>query len=358
MVLSSTLLASLLLLIQPPSASAAGETVNVWLTKSDLSVKLAPQSNVTFGPDSPSSQNTIYVDENITYQSIDGFGASITDSSAYLMNQKLSSTKRAALLKNLFSPTNGIGINWLRQPMGASDFSHVGNYNYKSSPTAPFSISNDLNDIIPVLKQARALNPNLKIMASPWSPPGWMKTNETMLGGETAFLKSDMYDDYADYFVNFVNAYNSQGVPIYAVSPVNEPRWASPNYPGMYLTPQEEANFVKNNLGPALSSLGVKIFAFDHNWDIDFVPAYYSDSTAASYTTGTAWHCYGGEATIMSTSHYQNPNKETHQTECTGGIWNDNQFDRDMKNLTKTMRHWSKTYTAWNMALDTNYGHD
>ncbi|XID92422.1 carbohydrate-binding protein [Paenibacillaceae bacterium WGS1546] len=342
-----------------PVAMAAGETVQVWRTNSTLTEKLAAQPSISFGAYVKTDDPTIYVDEQETFQMVDGFGASLTDSSAYLINQKLSASARNTLMSNLFSPTSGIGISWLRQPMGASDFSHIGNYNYQNSPTAAFSIAHDTTDIIPLLLQARTLNGNLKIVASPWSPPGWMKENNSMLGGEDALLKTDHYDELADYFANFVSAYEDEGVPIYAVTPQNEPRWASPGYPGLYLTPAEEANFVKDYLGPALAGTGVKIFAFDHNWDIDFVEDYYSDAAAAAYTDGTAWHCYGGEATIMSTMHYLFPTKDTYQTECTGGIWTDDttgQFDVDMKNLTKTIRHWSKNYIAWNMALDTDHG--
>ncbi len=342
-----------------PAAMAAGETVQVWRTNSTLIEKLSIQPSVSFGAYAKTDDPTIYVDEHETFQTVDGFGASLTDSSAYLINQKLSASARNTLMSNLFSPTSGIGISWLRQPMGASDFSHVGNYNYRNSPTASFSIAHDTTDIIPLLLQARTLNANLKIVASPWSPPGWMKENNSMLGGEDALLMADYYAELADYFIDFVSSYEDEGVPLYAVTPQNEPRWASPGYPGMYLTPAEEANFVKDYLGPALAGTGVKIFAFDHNWDIDFVEDYYSDAAAAAYTDGTAWHCYGGEATIMSTMHYLFPTKDTYQTECTGGIWTDDttgQFDVDMKNLTKTIRHWSKNYIAWNMALDTDHG--
>ncbi|WP_187274171.1 carbohydrate-binding protein [Paenibacillus sp. N3.4] len=357
--LTTGVLASSFLFIQPNQVSAAGETVNVWRTNETLTEKLTAQSNITFSPYRSTDENTIYVDENVAFQTVDGFGASITDSSAYLMNQKLSSTARNTLMTNLFSPTSGIGISWLRQPIGASDFSASGNYNLKDTATSTFSIAHDETNIIPLLQQAVSLNTNLKIMATPWSPPGWMKANNSMLGGTTATLNTANYGDLATYFVNFVDAYKAKGVPIYAVSPQNEPRWASDTYPGMYLTAQEEANFVKNNLGPALSGKNVKIFGFDHNWDVDFVPAYYSDTAAASYTPATAWHCYGGEATIMSTTHYLYPTKDIYETECTGGIWTDTttgQFDVDMKNLTKSLRHWSKNFIAWNIALDTNYG--
>lgn len=355
----TTLLATPLSLIIPEIASAAGESVSVWRTNESLSEKLTPQANISFSADTNSGQNTIFVDENVTFQTVDGFGASITDSSGYLINQKLSASTRNTLMSNLFSPANGIGISWLRQPMGASDFSHIGNYNYQSSSSSSFSVAQDDMDIVPLLQQARSLNPNLKIVASPWSPPGWMKANNSMLGGDTATLKPEHYSTLANYFANFVDAYAARGIPIYAVTPQNEPRWASTGYPGMYMTPQEQANFVKNNLKPALNGKNVKIFAFDHNWDIDFVPAYYSDTAAANSTDGTAWHCYGGEASIMSTMHYQFPNKDTYETECTGGTWTDTttgQFDVDMKNLTKTIRHWSKNFISWNIALDTDHG--
>jgi len=179
------------------STVAANEVVGVWLTDLSGAARLSQQPNLSFALDSGLNPLTITVDESTEFQEMEGFGASFTDSSAWLVYNKLSAPQRSALMTNLFSPTDGIGLRLLRQPMGASDFSAVGNYSYDDMPTGQtdpnllsFSINHDTSYIIPVLQQARALNPALKIIGSPWSPPGWMKTSGSMIGGN---LKPDAY---------------------------------------------------------------------------------------------------------------------------------------------------------------------
>src|SRR6266566_9034575 len=262
------------------TSRAGGTTVNVWLTTSDGSKQLTAQPGLTFTSDSQNADSsTIDVNEHQQFQQMDGFGAAVTDSSAWLMYTRMSTSQRNDLMKHLFDPANGIGISFMRIPMGASDFSVNGPYSYDDLPpgqTDPtlskFSINHDTAYILPLLKQALALNPSAKFMANPWSPPAWMKTNGSMYGtsnGHIGTLLSSDYGPLAQYFVKFIQAYQSYGIPIYTISPQNEPLYAPSNYPGMYWAASDENNFIKNNLAPALSSAGLhpKIIPYDHNWD-------------------------------------------------------------------------------------------
>src|SRR5689334_8783438 len=256
----------------PAPALAAGETVNIWLTTGDKANLLAPQPAVTFVPDSGSNPLTIDVNESLSYQTMDGFGASFTDSSAWLVWNKLSAAQRNTLMNNLFNPSTGIGLSYLRQPISSSDFA-LSNYTYDDMPagqTDPnltnFSINHDKTYITPVIQQALAINPNLHVMGTPWSAPAWMKTSGSLFNGT---LQTQYYGAYANYFVKFIQAYNTEGIPVYAITLQNEPHFEPNSYPGMRLEPADEANFVKNNLGPAFSSAGIttKIIVWDHNWD-------------------------------------------------------------------------------------------
>src|SRR6266446_10711967 len=317
------------LAISSPSPTIAGnESVSVWLTDLSSGVRLVQQSNLSFAPDSNSNPLTVTVDENAQFQEIEGFGASFTDSSAWLVYNKLNSTQRTDLMTNLFSPTNGIGLSLLRQPLGASDFSTIGNYSYDDVPagqTDPnltsFSIDHDLTYIVPVLKQAIQLNPAVKIIGTPWSPPGWMKTTGSMIGGN---LKIEDYPHLASYFVKYIQAYQAQGVPVNYITVQNEPLYIPPGYPGMGMAASEQANFIKNNLGPALAAnhLNTNILAYDHNWDAPNYPgAILADADAARYISGVAWHWYGGDVGAQTTVHNAFPSKDAFITEASGGTW-------------------------------------
>ncbi|GHO65182.1 hypothetical protein KSC_040740 [Ktedonobacter sp. SOSP1-52] len=346
-------------------AHAAGEAVSVWLTTGDLSTHLAQQSNLTFATGSGSG-NVITVNENQTYQQMDGFGASFTDSSAWLVYNKMSSSQRSTLMNNLFSSSSGIGLNFLRQPIGASDLTRpaptVGEYSYDDMPSgqtdptlAHFSVAHDSAYIIPVLQQALQINPALKIMGTPWSPPGWMKSTGSMEGGT---LNTSAYSAYANYFVKYIQAYQAQGLPIYAITPQNEPLYVPNGYPGMSFPASDETNFIKNTLGPAFASNGIttKILGYDHNWDQPGYPTtILNDSTANPYTAGTAWHCYGGTVDAQTAVHNSFPNKDTWETECSGGSWeNSNGFPNTMSLLIGVVRNWGKSVVRWGMVLDPN----
>lgn len=284
-----------------------GPTVQPVVTTGDRSMLLRSQPATRFTSGGSATQFNITVDDSVAYQQMDGFGASLTDSSAWLIWNKLDPSQQADLAQKLFSPSAGIGISFLRQPMGASDFSASGNYSYDDVPvgqTDPnllnFSIAHDTAYIIPLLKQGLAANPAIKVVALPWSPPAWMKTTGTMNGGD---MITTYFPSLAQYFVNYIQAYQQQGIPIYAVSVQNEPLYSTPNYPTEYLSASDESVFLANHLGPALTGAGlsnVKIFGYEHNWDNPGYAESVLATSAASYVAGTSFHCYAGDVSAQS----------------------------------------------------------
>jgi len=303
---------------------------------------------------------TITVDDATKYQQIDGFGASLSDSSAWLISQKLTASQRRELLQLLFDPKKGIGLSMLRQPMGASDFALKDYDDMTQGEADPemehFSIDHDREQIIPLLREALDLNPNLKIIGSPWSPPGWMKTSGSMIQGT---LLPSAYGPLAKYFVRYVQAYEGAGVPIYAVTVQNEPLNIPTDYPGMGMSAEEQANFIRDNLGPAFRAAAVKakILTFDHNWDlIDFPIKMLNDKQAASFIPGIAVHCYGGNPTAQTELHNRFPDKDIWLTECSGGEWQKGRLLEEQARLViSTMRNWAKGVILWNLALNQNH---
>ncbi len=250
------------------AATLPPTSASFWLTTADGVTLLQQQADVAFASAGAGDGPTIVVDDDVRFQEIDGFGASLTESSAYVLANHMTAAARTALLRRLFDRDSGIALRVLRQPIGASDFA-LGNYSYDDTPPdlSDFSIAHDRATIIPILKEIRAINPDLLIIASPWSPPGWMKTSGSMLSGE---LAATQYRTLADYFVKFVRAYTDEGLPIYAVTPQNEPHFVSGSYPGMRMDAVDQARFVGEELGPALAAAGLgttKILVWDHNWD-------------------------------------------------------------------------------------------
>jgi len=337
-------------------------TITVYESSEQLQGLLREKPSLQFSSSQP-SHLTIVVDESRTYQQIDGFGASLTDSSAWLLSQKLTADQRKALLKQLFDSKQGIGLAILRQPMGSSDFS-VADYSYDDMPAGEsdpelkhFTIDRDREYIIPVLREALVVNPELKIVASPWSPPGWMKTSGSMIGGS---LLPTSFGPLARYFVRFVQSYEAAGIPIFAVTPQNEPRNIPADYPGMGMTAEEQATFVREHLGPAFQDahLKTKIMIFDHNWDmIDFPDTILSDPKASVFSVGTATHCYGGEPKAQTKLHDRFPVNGIWLTECSGGEWQKgNLLVAQASLVIETTRNWAQSVVLWNLALDQNHG--
>jgi len=336
--------------------------VNVWLTRGDRSQLLAPQSALTFTPDRPTRRYlAIDVDETITYQQVAGFGGSLTDSSAWLMANELGASPRDTLMSSLFDPVRGIGLSLLRQPMGASDFA-LAHYTYDDTccDLSDFSVDHDRAYIIPLLRQALSLNPMLRVMGSPWSAPAWMKDSGSLYGGK---LLPQHYGTYADYFVRFVKAYQAEGIPVGFVTLQNEPHYEPPDYPGMRWEATEEADFVKNHLGPAFAANGIttKIVVWDHNWDEPSYPiTVLNDPMAKAYVDGSAFHCYGGTVDNQAQVHDAHPDRNIYFSECTSGEWSTNWADNlvwDFRNiLIGNFRNWGVSTTKFNLALDQDNG--
>jgi O-glycosyl hydrolase len=340
-------------------------TVKAWLTTTDQTKLLEPQTDFTFGSQATGNSD-IYVDENNQYQQMDGFGAAMTDSSAWLIYTQMPEAQRKVVMSKLFSRTDGIGVSILRLPVGASDLIHGPAYTYDDMPAgqadptlAHFSIDHDKAYIIPALKDALALNPQLKIIASHWSPPAWMKDSDDLGKGT---LKPEYYGALAQYWVKIIKAYEAEGVPIYATTIQNEPHYEPGSYPGMRLEPADEATLVKSYLAPAFKTAGIdtRILVWDHNWDQPEYPlSVLGDPAAKDLVDGVAWHCYAGNFYAQGVVHDAYPDKNAYETECSGfvnGGWADN-FTNDMSDLViGSTRYWAKTVIKWPFATNTTQG--
>lgn len=347
----------------PPPPPVGTNDVDFWLTKSDQSVLLQKQSTVlSFGTTANSNAN-ITVDTTQVFQTIDGFGFTLTGGSAYVINL-LNTTDKSNLLNELFgSGANSIGISYLRISIGASDLNaSVFSYDDLAQGNTDmsldsFSLGKDAVDLIPILKQVVAINPAIKIIATPWSPPVWMKDNNSTIGGS---LQTKYYDVYAKYFVKYIQAMKANGITIDAVTPQNEPLNPG-NNPSLSMTAQEQINFIKNNLGPAFQSAGLttKIITYDHNCDhADYPISVLSDAAANAFVNGSAFHLYAGDISALSTVHNAFPAKALYFTEqytsSTGSFGGDLKWH--LKNvIIGSMRNWSRVALEWNLANDPTF---
>jgi len=344
-------------------ARAANETVNIWMTLPDQSALLQQQGNINFAADAGTNATTITVDENTTYQTIDGFGFTLTGGSASLLNGL--GVNQATVLNELFGTSNGqIGVSYLRISIGASDLS-ANDFTYDDTAgdvnLNNFSIGAESKDLIPILKKIIAINPNIKIIATPWTAPTWMKVNTTGNNGFTGgSLNTTYYDAYARYFVKYLQAMQVQGILIDAITPQNEPLNPN-NNPSMLMQASEEANFIKNNLGPQIRNAGftTKIIAYDHNTDrIDYPEAVLADAGANTYVDGSAFHLYAGNISSLSDVHNAYPNKNVYFTEQWVGA--PSNFGGDLSWHVNNLiigatRNWSRNVLEWNLAADPNY---
>ena len=339
-----------------------GATVSSWITKGDRSALLQKQPDIKFGTISNAYQN-IDVDSTQTFQTIDGFGYTLTGGSAYLINQ-LGSADRNSLLQELFGTgDNSIAVSYLRISIGSSDL-NASVFSYDDMPAGQtdvnldhFNLSQDTTDFIPVLKQILAINPNIKLLGSPWSPPVWMKDNGNSIGGS---LLTQYYDVYARYFVKYIQQMQANGINVNAITPQNEPLYGG-NNPSMVMTAQQEAAFIKNNLGPAFQAAGIatKIIVYDHNCDRpDYPMEILNDAVAKPFVDGSAFHLYAGDISALSTIHNAFPDKNLYFTEQWTGA--KESFDGDLKwhlrnVIIGTTRNWGKVALEWNLASDGNY---
>lgn len=345
----------------PPSTTTSD--VDFYLTTGNQTSLLQKQ-NVSLGFGTASNSNlTITVDTTKTYQSIDGFGFNLTDGSAALISGLDASTQNALLQELFGTGDNSIGISYLRISIGASDLS-ASVYSYDDMPSGQtdttlqnFSLRKDQSNVVTLLKQILVINSNIKIVATPWSPPAWMKSNSSSVGGS---LLARYYNVYANYFVKYIQAMKAEGIPIDAITPQNEPLNPN-NNPSLLMQANEEAIFIKNNLGPAFkaANISTKIIAYDHNPDrTDYPLAVLGDAAAYPYVDGSAFHLYGGDISALSTVHNAYPDKNIYFTEQYTASNGD--FGGDLKWHLKnviigSMRNWSRNALEWNLANDPAY---
>ena len=299
---------------------------------------------------------SITTDSTHKKQTVSGFGASFTDSASYLLKGVLSESDYNEVMHKLFDTETGIGLTALRNTMGASDYARDF-YTYQDQADQPFNLGVDYEYVIPTLKDALTLNPQLWIMASPWSVPGWMKDSNHVNGGK---LLTKYYDHYAKYFVDYIEHMHVEGIPIKAVTLQNEPGYMPLHYPSMLMDAKQQVAVIVNHMKPHFEARGLqtKIIAYDHNWDHPEFPLYVLEHAKES-VDGTAWHWYGGRPDAQTVVHEAYPMKETYFSEGSGGSWIP-EFEPAFSNLMRTsieiMRNYSKTLILWNIALNEENG--
>jgi glucosylceramidase len=346
---------------KPRGLPRSSVQVTVVLTSANLKRALTTMPSVPFSGTAPrGARPVINVDETQRFQSIRGVGGAMTDSSAWLLEEQLAPGTRAWLMRRLFGP-QGIDIRFLRVPMAASDYTALGiPYTYDSvlpgqaDPTlAHFSILHDVAYVLPALRQALAVAPHAFVMATPWSPPAWMKTNGTLGNPANApgWLDPAYYGAMAKYFVRFVQAYAAAGVPISAVTAQNEPGQLTA-YPGMNMTEANEATFIADDLAPALNAAGLhtKIYGYDNNWyNVGVAVAHQLErGPAGPDLAGISSHCYFGVPSVLSALHAETPSLDQIVSECSPGNL---PFSTSQIEIA-SIRNWASVLALWNLALD------
>lgn len=336
------------------SHSLFAQNIEKWVTKLDKSQLLEKQNQSILFEKNSEFLPIIFVDETKKFQTMDGFGFTLTSGSATLINGLIN---RKEILEELFGTSpHSIRVNYLRISVGASDLS-THPYSYSESEDVSlknFTLKEDEKDLIPILKAITKINPKIKILASPWSPPIWMKTNNNYIGGS---LKTDFYQTYATYLIKYIQEMKKHGITIDAMTIQNEPLHPG-NNPSLLMLPTEQANFIKNNLGPALvkNKIKTKIIIYDHNADRpDYPISVLNDLKARKYIDGSAFHLYGGNVENIREVHEAHPDKNLYFTEQ--WIGHPSNFGGDMawhvKNLIiGASRNWCKTVLEWNLAID------
>ena len=356
-----------------PTAPTTGDVKA--LTTTDNRSKDLTESFISFSTTDNMSPSTIRLKASEEFQTIDGFGAAITGSTAYNL-LKMQPADRAAFLKQTFSHSEGYGMSYIRICIGCSDFSLSEYTCCDKEGIENFALTDEETKyVIPVLKEILSYNPELKIMASPWTAPKWMKVNnltdlkpyDSWTGGQ---LNPKYYQDYATYFALWIKAFNREGIDIYAMTPQNEPLNRG-NSASMFMGWQEQRDFVKTALGPKFKAEGIdtKIYVFDHNYNYDnmadqqgYPTKIYADEEASKYIAGAAYHNYGGNLNELNAIHKANPDKELVFSESTAGDWNNGanlqtRLIDDMEQITLgTVNRWCRGAIIWNLMLDSKRG--
>lgn len=302
-----------------------------------------------------------------TFQEVDGFGLAITQASCYNL-LSMAPEDRTAFLTEIFSREEGLGSSLIRVCIGGSDFS-LDEFTWCDEPGMENFAVHVLDEqwLFPVLDQIFRINPAVKIIASPWSCPRWMKMSDN--GGSydkwtAGRLNPAHYQEYADYFVRWIREMESRGYPIYAVTLQNEPLNRG-NSMSLYMTWEEQRDFIKQAVGPAFRAAGLKtkILVFDHNYNYDDIASQQDypirileDAEAAQYVAGSAWHNYRGKVSTLDRMHSAFPDKEIYFTEASIGSWGysfDGNLISDFRDIfLGTLGRYGKGVTLWNLMLD------
>ena len=338
------------------ASSAPSGTVKVWGTFRNQ--RHAEVGSLEWKQPRQVAADAIQLDTGATRQDILGFGAAITEASAYVLS-RMSEAERAPVMHDLFAP-DAMALNVCRTCIGSSDYATKAySYDESSEPDPElkkFSIDHDKEFYLPVLREARKQNPDLFLFSSPWSPPGWMKPNNSMIGGAMRKLS---FDPYARYFVKFLEAYKAEGIDINAVTVQNESDAEQEGHmPACLWAQEQEMEFAARFLAPAIRKAGLaaKIWLLDHNYSlwgraIDEL----SDPSVYDAVDGIAWHGYVGEPTAMTRVHEAFPAKNAYWTEGGPDVKQpDYQTDytRWANEFNGILNNWARSITAWNVALD------
>ncbi len=352
--------------------------VTTYVTTADGS-QLFKKSTSKFSKAGSMSPNQVKFAEDASAKEVDGFGFAFTTGSCYNL-MKMSKADRTKFLKEMFSKTEGLGSSLIRVSIGGSDFSLNGPYTWCDTKGIDnFAVhSEDKTYLFPVLKEIYAINPDVKIIAAPWSCPKWMKggtyygyEGDSSLVLEVGYeswtsgrLKPSCYSDYATYFVKWVQAMRGEGFNIYAISMQNEPLNHG-NSMSLYMPWKDQLAFLKV-LGPAMKSAGlsdVKILLFDHNYNYDgkddqrnYPLNIYADGEASQWAAGSAWHNYSGDVSELDNIRTAYPDKDIYFTEASIGSWNYN-FSSCLLNdfssiFLGTLSRGGMGVTLWNVMLD------
>jgi glucosylceramidase len=348
-----------------PLIAQSSKDVDFWLTTTDRSSLLARQTSTLHFEKSDSNLQAILVDDARSYQSMDGFGFSLTGGSAQLL-MKMGEQERKAFLQQLVGTgADEIGVSYLRISIGSSDMNdHAFTYDdfaagETDAPLAKFDLGPDSTTVVPVLKEILAINPSIKILGSPWSAPAWMKTNGALKGGN---LRREYHKTYAQYFVTYLHTMDRLGIHLDAITLQNEPLNPN-NTPSMVLEASDAAIFIKEALGPAFRNAGIttKIQVYDHNCDRpDYPLTILNDPDARQYVDGSAFHLYGGEMGALSQVHEAYPEKNLYFTEQMVIDKGDNAPLPVAEAVTRLViaapRNWSRNVLLWNLAADPKFG--
>nr|WP_277350198.1 ricin-type beta-trefoil lectin domain protein [Nonomuraea sp. FMUSA5-5] len=330
---------------------------------------MAQQAPIAFGPAGGSADRTVTVNEGVTYQQFEGGGASITDTTAYLLRGgPVSAATRDAVMRKLFHPTDGIGLSFVRNPIGASDLSRPGMVSLDDTccDLSDFGANGYDTDVRLLTVQAKQLNPALRVKAVPWSAPGWMKDNGRM--DQMGWLKWEHYGTYAQYLVKYVQSYQAAGVPIDYLSVQNEPNCCQAgnptamNYPGMSWNASGLVELTKNFVYPAFRAAGIGTKVLVHDWNYgdygQIGGPILADAALRNDPLfgGIAWHGYYGDPAVGSQVHDQYPSVKQFSTEHSGGTWITNQHNEDMADIVTYARNWSSSLVKWSLALNQNMG--